>query len=563
MALLSCLKIVHIMADIKDIKAQRDRFLAFSFASADLFLDIGADGDIVYTLGAAESITGIDHQTLQGQGWVTLFAAKDRAALVSLRKRARAGERCGPLQVNMDESYSDGRAVIVTGLKMPQSDHFYLTIGFPSEMLMKMADIIRDHENRELLDKDNFLYAAREAFDTARSVGEDIDITLLDIPEAEHVRERLGEDVWGRFIDTVTELLSTNSVDGEAAALISDGRYSVIHDKSIDSETLRNQLSQLGKDADPDGEGFEIHSKTVSAELESLSERETTKALVYTINEFERKGNSLNIETLNAGFKAYVSANAQKIHQFKTMIEQLNFDLEFQPIATMDGPALSHFEIVSRFRQEGSTQEWIIFGEDIGMAADFDIAVCERVINYLLYKASTNRFIFSLNISGQSIQNEQFFKTLLAKLDLHPELAQRMIFEITESTTIEDLDMVNSFIETLQGRGYKICLDDFGASASSLQYLQNLHVDFVKIDGQYTRKILSAPRDQVLVKNLSRMCRDLHIGVIAEQLETTEQVSMMRELGCDYGQGYYFGHPSDKPGFDPDVIPATPPGDIS
>lgn len=547
------------MAAGKDIKKQRDRFLAFSFASSDLFLEVSQDGQIAYALGAAKSLTGIDHTKLTGQSWLELFSKEDRTTLVSMRKRARDGERRGPFKVKIYNEVGEARDAIITGIKMPGRNNFYITVGFPSDLMMKLADISREHEEAQLLDKDTFLHAATEAFDMARSMGEGIDMTLLDIPETAKVKAKLGDDLWDQFTQAVTEILSTNSIDGHAAAQIQEGRYSVIHDKRIDSDTLRNQLADLSRETDPDGEGFVVKSKTVSADLESLSERETTKALIYTINEFERKGAALNIETLNSGFKAYVSANAQKIHQFKTIVEQLNFNIEFQPIADIESNTLSHFEILARFKEEGSTQEWIIFGEDIGMAADFDIAVCERVINYLLYKASANRMRFAMNLSGQSIQNEQFFKTLNAKLDMHPELANRMIFEITESTTISELAMVNKFIKFLQKKGYKVCLDDFGAGSASFQYIQQLHVDYVKIDGQYTRKILSSHRDQVLVKNLSQMCRDLNIAVIAEQLEEKDQVEKMLELGVQLGQGYYFGYPCNKPQFDPDVIPAKPP----
>ncbi len=512
-----------------------------------------------FATGAAKSLTGIDYSALIGCSWTDMFSKSDRATLVGMRKRARDGERCGPLQVKMDDELGNGREIILTGIKMPDNDSFYVTASFPNELMMKLAGVTRQQEEMELLDKDSFLHAATEAFDMARSMGEDIDITLLDIPKTQQVKEKLGDELWGKFTASVTEILGENSIDGMAAAQIQDGRYSVIHDKDIDSDTLRNQLSELSKETDPEGEGFEVTSKIVSADLASLSERETTKALIYTINEFERKGTTLSIETLNSGFKAYVSANAQKIHQLKTVIEQLNFDIEFQPIVDMKKMELSHFEILSRFREEGSTQEWIVFGEDIGMAADFDIAVCERVINYLLYKAANNRMKFAMNLSGQSMQNEQFFKTLVAKLDLHSELAQRMVFEITESTTIQELDMVNHFIETLQGKGYKMCLDDFGAGAASFQSLQKLHVDYVKIDGQYTRKILTSHRDQVLVKNLTQMCTDLNIGVIAEQMEQEEQTEQMKGLGITYGQGYYFGYPTAAPEFNPEKLPAQPP----
>lgn len=534
------------MADDK-IKAQRDRFLAFSFASSDLFLEVAEDGMIAFAFGAAKSLTGIDHATLQGQDWLKLFSRRDHPALMMMRKRAQPGERAGPYLVTLDELLGNGQHAIVTGIRMPGSPHFYITLAFSSAIMAEIAEKQKTHDEIKLLDKDNFIGSAREVLEYARRGGEELDMTLLDIPGAEMIRERVGDEVWHKFTESIALLLGTQSVDGQSAAMIADGRYSVIHDKKIDSEVLRTQIENIAREQDPSGEGFEVSSKTITADLAALSDREATKALIYTINEFERKGTGLNIETLNGGFNAYVTANAQKIQQFKSMVETLSFDFHFQPVVELETRQVKHYEMLSRFRQEGSTQEWIIFGEDIGMAADFDIAVCERAINFLLYKASTVRTRFAVNLSGQSIQNEQFFKTLYARLSLHKDLASRLIFEITESTTITELDLVNKFIKQMQDTGYEVCLDDFGAGSASFQYLQKLHVNYVKIDGQYVQKMMTSRRDAVLIKSLAQMCHDLDIKVIAERVETEDQMNRLREYNIGYGQGYFFGKPGPKP----------------
>ena len=538
------------MSDDK-IKQQRDRFLAFAFASADLFIEVGADSTVTFALGAARSLTGINEKHITGQNWTSLFTPSDRTTVLAMKARARMGERCGPYLVRLDESIAGGLQAIVTGIKMPDSDNFYVTIGFTNVLMSRFAQGLQESQKQELMDKDTFLVAAREALDMARSLGQDLDLTLIDIDQVDDIKKRLGDDKWLSFTGAISDLLSSKSIDGQAAAQISDGRYSVIHDSAINADLLKNEIEKLSLANDPEGKGFTIAGKTVSADLSSLSERDTTKALIYTINEFERRGTSLTIESLNSGFKAYVTVNAQKIAQFKTMVEQLNFDLHFQPIIAFDTGEVSHFEMLSRFKDSTSTQEWIIFGEDIGMAADFDIAVCERAINYLLYKSQGRRTKFAINLSGQSIQNEQFFKTLHAKLMLNKELADRIIFEITESTTIQDLEMVNHFIQILQNDGYKVCLDDFGAGASSFQYLQRLHVDYVKIDGSYTRKILTSDRDAIMVKNLTQMCRDLKVKVIAEKVEQETQADRLRSMGVTLGQGFLFAPPLVKPEYSP------------
>lgn len=540
------------MDKIKNLKQQRDRFVAFSFASADLFLEVSQEGIIEYALGAAYSLTGINESILIGQKWLSLFSSADRRTLINMEKSAAEGERCGPFLVTLDETLGNAQKAILTGIKMPGTSSLYLTLGFSNAMMVQLSDAIAARDEYSLLDKDNFILAAKDIIDVARTANQNLDMTLLEIENIGEIKQQMGDEWWGDFRTALTDILCAHSADGQSAAEIQTGMYSIIHDKSLTTDWFHDQLSQLTSAKAPDRNDIEIKSKTIEADIQSLNERDASKALVYTINEFERKGTSFTIASLNSGFKAYVTANAHKIQQFKSMVEQLSFDFHYHPILNSKTLEISHYEMITRFKDQGSTQEWINFGEDIGMAADLDIAVCERAMNYLLYKSQGRRTKFSINLSGQSVQNEQFIKTVLAKLDLNRHLSERMIFEITESSTIKEFDLVNNFILLLQERGYKVCLDDFGAGSASLQSLQKLQVDFVKIDGQYTRKLLGSQRDAVMIRNIARMCRDLDIMSIIEFVEKPEQLHAIKEMDIPLIQGFLFSKPLLKPDYDPE-----------
>ncbi len=537
--------------DVKAVKDQRDRFLAFALASSDLFLEIGDKGAVAFVFGAPKSVTGVDEKTLAGRPWLELFSNKDQARLEQLIQQARPGVRCGPLQVTLDGALGGGRTAIMTGIKMPDTTSFYITVGFLTPLMERLARILHEQEDFNLLNKDEFIRNANDTLSTARSIGQNVDMTLLEIADSKAVKKRMGQENWEGFTMALTRILSESAADGQAAGQIAEGRYSVIHDKSITADAIRSQIASLTQQTDPEGKGFDISTKTVSADLRTLNEREASKALIYTLNEFERKGNGLTIDNLNNSFKAYVTANAHKIQMFKSMIETLSFELHFQPIVDMRNLECAHYEMLSRFRGEGSPQEWVIFGEDIGMAAELDIAVCERALNYLQYKSQGRRTRFAINLSGQSIQSEAFFKSLMTKLGQYKGASERLMFEITESTAIQDLELVRRHIQILQSENFKVCMDDFGAGAASFQYLQSLPVNYVKIDGQYTRKIVTSERDRVMVLNLARMCHDLGIAVVAEQIEEQQQADMMLDMGITLGQGYLFARPMPKPEYTP------------
>lgn len=536
------------MSDNLTLKQQRDRFLAFSFASADLFLEINPDNSINFSLGAVKGLLGIDESNIKQKNWLDLFEKSERPILKTFISQARPVKRCGPILVNLDQSVSNGKKVIVTGIRMPDSEQFYLTIGLGNMTMAKIGQETKARQETQVLDKAHFLEAASEALNAAKSLGQDVDVTLLDIQGAKEAREELGEEAWGNLMSDINNLLLSNSVEGGMAAEIADGRFSILHDQNVNAEILQEQIKHLAEEQGEHAHLLDVKSKTVSADLESLSERDISKALLYTMNEFERKGADLTIENLNSGFKTYLAANASKIKEFQNLVGRLNFNLHFQPIVNLQTLEASHYEMLCRF-DHGDTFEWIMFGEDIGMASEFDIAVCDRAMKYISYKSAGSNTIFSINISGQSIQSDEFFQKLTQLTDEHKNISKRVMFEITESSHIQDLEKAGDFIKKLRDKGFHVALDDFGAGSASFQYLQELEVDYLKIDGKYIRNLLTSQKNYAMIKNLTQMAKDLGIKVVAEFLEDEEQLEALRELGVDYGQGYLLGKPEPKPSY--------------
>ena len=654
------------MSNQNNIKQQRDRFLAFSFASADLFLEVGEGGEIAFVFGAAKGLTGLDDAGLMGKFWLDIFSHAEGKNLKTMRENAKTGMRCGPLVVPMSDQYGAGKRAIVTAIKMPGSEHFYLTLatatelgtqaiphsadaaiyevertqaikeeiaGFnrttatkdeiaqfertqakPDEIAAfertsaaketfhefdrttatkeeiaefertqakkenipefertrereeRIPEFERTHTIKEpvlpfqreigvptaVMDKDNFTLAATDAIEQAKESGTDIDITLLDLTPEKNAAYRIGDKYWVALIAAVEATLLDAAEDGSIAGEIAEGRYGLVHAPSFDSRNMGGQITALAATKEPGttDKNIEIKRKKLSGGLAGLSAKEATRALIYSLAEFERKGTDINVDTFGEGLKTFATDSTEKLKTFQSIIERLNFQLHFQPIVNLSTMQATHYEMLSRF-EKGETQEWIMFGEDVGLASDFDLAVCERAISFIRFKAGGTRTKFSINISGQSVGNEHFREKLVDLLRKDKSLPQRLIFEITESSHIIDLDKVNEFIHLLQERGFQVALDDFGAGAASLEYLQKLHIDYVKIDGNYIRKIQHSQRDQAMVRNIVKMCKDLNTLVIAEFVETEEQFHILKEMGVDYGQGYLFGRPEHQPSYQP------------
>ncbi|HOO81359.1 MAG TPA: EAL domain-containing protein [Alphaproteobacteria bacterium] len=537
------------MTNPSETKKQRDRFLAFAFASADLFLEISMEGRITYALGASKSLTGFEDEDIIGKKMLELFSVYDQAQIQNIYENAQAGKRAGPLIVDLNELVSKRKAVF-TAMRMPEDPNFYITLGFSNLLMSRLAGEISAISTGPILDRAGFIQQAKDTFDIARSIDQRIEITLFDFTPTKEQKERLGKEGWNSFTESIGHFLQSQAIDGQAATMISDGKYGLIHEKDIDSALIRERIESLAAKNDPEGEGVEVQSKTIHTNLNTLNNHDATRALVYTVNEFDREGTNFTIETLNSCAKDYVDANTERIKKLQSIIERQDFTLHFQPIVKLKTKEVSHYEILSRFK-EGDTMEWIMLGEDTGLAPAFDMAVCERAINHIKHKGGGSRTVFSVNLSSQSIQDDTFKEKLMEKLGNQNNLHERLIFEVTESGHIKDRSKIQKFIEQLKSLKFTITLDDFGTNAATIQHLQKLPVDYVKISGKYIRKILSSGRDAATVKNLTKIGKEHNIKVIAEFVEEQAQADMLMEIGVDYGQGYLFGKPETAPSFTP------------
>jgi EAL domain-containing protein (putative c-di-GMP-specific phosphodiesterase class I) len=227
-------------------------------------------------------------------------------------------------------------------------------------------------------------------------------------------------------------------------------------------------------------------------------------------------------------------------------VSQRRFTLVYQPVVDLRTGAAHHHEALVRFEDGGSPFQLIRMAEEFDLIEELDHAIAEMAVKRLAADR-TGAIKLAINVSGRTIVNEGFvdhIDRLLARTDV---AKGRLIFEITETSAIDDLPRANQHIQALRALGSLVCLDDFGAGASSFAYLQELSLDIVKIDGRYVRELAGNGRDGAMVRRLVELCRDLKIRTVAEMVETAEVEDVVRKAGVDFAQGWLFGKPADQP----------------
>jgi EAL domain-containing protein (putative c-di-GMP-specific phosphodiesterase class I) len=184
-------------------------------------------------------------------------------------------------------------------------------------------------------------------------------------------------------------------------------------------------------------------------------------------------------------------------------------------------------------------------GAFIDTAERFDlIQELDRwVIRNAIHLLAEHDVNLEVNVSGKSIGDP----TLTALIER--ELAQsgadpgRLVFEITETAAIANMEQAREFAERLHAVGCRFALDDFGAGFSSFYYLKHLPLDYLKIDGDFIRSLTSSDTDQLVVRSMIDIARGMGMKTIAEFVEDAETATMLHSMGVDLSQGYFHGRP--------------------
>lgn len=155
-----------------------------------------------------------------------------------------------------------------------------------------------------------------------------------------------------------------------------------------------------------------------------------------------------------------------------------------------------------------------------------------------------NRYDFSINLSVEDILDPKTVTFILQKLE-QKDIAKRVIFEILESEGFENFEEVQEFIKQIKQRGGRVAIDDFGSGYSNFAYLLNLQVDFLKIDASLIKNIDKDSNNRIIVETIVAFAKRLGIKTIAEYVHSKEVYEIVKEIGIDYSQGFYFHEPSE------------------
>lgn len=245
--------------------------------------------------------------------------------------------------------------------------------------------------------------------------------------------------------------------------------------------------------------------------------------------------------------------NIELLAQVKNSIKKGHFELYYQPKINLSNNQIEVFEALIRWNhpQRGfiSPVDFIPIVEQSSLIeplTDWVVKQALTDINQFNQNNTAENYSIAVNISTRNLQHPNFTENLIECLDQYGVDPQRLSLEITETELMMEIEENIKKLQRLKDKGIKIYLDDFGKGYSSLKYLKELPVDYIKIDRYFIKSIGEDTSAENILHSMINMSHALNLEVVAEGIETKAQLDFLKDLKCDYAQGYYFAHPESK-----------------
>jgi EAL domain-containing protein (putative c-di-GMP-specific phosphodiesterase class I) len=239
-----------------------------------------------------------------------------------------------------------------------------------------------------------------------------------------------------------------------------------------------------------------------------------------------------------------------RIHE---AFENGRFSLYYQILQPLSNVLMEdcwHYEILIRMRDEQGAfvppNVFLSAAERYGLMPTIDRWVVRSTLSWLASQPQHLQALglCSINLSGYSVTDDAFLMFLEEQFAANSIPAEQICFEITETAAVSNLAKAERFIQTMRRRGCRFALDDFGSGMSSFNYLKNLPVDFLKIDGVFVRDIMEDQIDFAMVRSINDIGHVMGKKTIAEFVENDAILERLRGIGVDYAQGFGVARPA-------------------
>lgn len=546
-----------------ELEGERNFVLGVLNTAHAVILTQDAEGEILMVNRFGAELVGLESDRLVGRLFAALLDTEEQENILANLKRLAYGET-GSFQHESRLLRPDGASRYVSWYhaRLPHRDgerHEILSVGMDiSEKIQaeESLDWLAGHDSLTgLMNRARFENELEEVLAASQRYGHTGALLMINLDQFKDVNDSSGHEVGDAMLRKVAARLLETAMDGHLVARLGGDEFAVIlqdMDEVTAGETADRYCRALMQIALP-GEG-RIHRVSASIGVALFPAHGSRRTDLMTsvglaLRRAKEAGrNGWSIFNENELGKQRIHERVYWNEKVKQVLSDGRFDMLFQPIRDVRSGDITHYEALLRVHgDEGDVlppDQFIQAAERSGLMQAMDERIIDRVMQHQAQlRAQGIQTRLSINLSGLSFRNANLLTHIRHCAEQHAVDPDSIIFEITETAAVADIDSACQMVEAIRAQGYLFALDDFGVGFSSLHYLKRLPVDYVKIDGSFIRNLDQSEDDRVLVKALVEISRAFGQQTVAEFVDSQAVLDVLQELGVDYAQGYFIAKP--------------------
>ena len=476
--------------------------------------------------------------------------SKALAAISNLQKPIKELAK-GNLNVEFEPAEHREIAEIVEALETTAT-----ALGERDAELLELAN----HDSLTgLLNRRRFLEELQREIESVTQSGHDSALFFVDLDQFKYINDACGHPAGDRLIRKVAdELLRSVGIENTVARFGGDEFAILLHRTDLDGarSTAETILTNMRRMAHIEDERvFHVHCSIGVTMLagDNLHQDELINQADIACREAKSAGrNRMHVFEQSVDGERQAAADIGWMNRLRSAVDNDEFELRYQPINSINTGKTTHHEVLIRLRNDDGKlvlpDAFLPSAIRFGLMSEIDFwMIRHAAMAYAEESSPGHRLKLAINLSANAFENDDLAAYVEDIFKKHKVKPADIIFEITESIAIRRPAHVERHITALRKLGCQFALDDFGTGYSSFSYLQQLHFDYIKIDGGFVQDLPNNPVDQKMIKLIAEIGREAGMKTIAEYVQDAESFSLLGELGVDLAQGYFVGRPVRKP----------------
>jgi diguanylate cyclase (GGDEF)-like protein/PAS domain S-box-containing protein len=398
-----------------------------------------------------------------------------------------------------------------------------------------------------------FMEKLAQALARAQASGIGCALLLLDLDKFKLVNDNLGHPTGDDLLIATAERLKTMVRPGDGVARLGGDEFVVLAEGVADERDAAELADRLLRSV---SRPVVLKGRTVTVGCSigiAVSNRNRPAVLLQEadIAMYRAKDRGRGrCELYDQGMRAVARRRLKAEETLRGALKRQAVTVLYQPVVDLTTGNLTGTEALARLKHPKGAlvtpDKFIDVAEDSGLIVPLGATVLDQACAQQAEwgRQSPHKFVrVAVNLSGRQLASPGLVETVRHVLAFHGLNPVELCLELTESTLIDSSPSTRRAIEELKSLGVALALDDFGTGWSSLAYLRRFPIDVIKVDRSFVAGLGTSDEDAEVVRAVVSLGHALRLSTVAEGVETAEQASYLRDLGCDYGQGYLFGRP--------------------